>query len=153
MVATDIAARGLDIDAISHVINYDLPEVPESYVHRIGRTARAGATGIALAFCSREERQLLRNIERLTRRPITVETKQPEYPKNDAPQPFVPRHAAGSHANHGSRPTLAANSGTHTAHARPERPKSRPPFQTGNRHPSQPGRPTKRRGRRLASRV
>ena len=59
LVATDIAARGLDVDGISHVINYDLPEVPEIYVHRIGRTGRAGATGIATSFCGREERGLL----------------------------------------------------------------------------------------------
>jgi ATP-dependent RNA helicase RhlE len=65
LIATDIAARGIDVDGISHVINYDLPEVPETYVHRIGRTARAGATGQAIAFCDHEERHLLRAIERL----------------------------------------------------------------------------------------
>jgi ATP-dependent RNA helicase RhlE len=66
LVATDIAARGIDIDGVSHVVNYDLPEVPESYVHRIGRTARAGAAGIAISFCDHEQRPLLRAIERLT---------------------------------------------------------------------------------------
>jgi ATP-dependent RNA helicase RhlE len=70
LIATDIAARGIDVDGISHVINYDLPHVAESYVHRIGRTARAGAEGIAIAFCDREERPLLRDIERLTRQTI-----------------------------------------------------------------------------------
>ena len=70
LIATDIAARGIDVDGISHVINYDLPHVPESYVHRIGRTARAGADGVAIAFCDREERSLLRDIERLTRQQI-----------------------------------------------------------------------------------
>ena len=64
LVATDIAARGIDIDGVSHVVNYDLPHVPESYVHRIGRTARAGAAGTAIAFCDPEERSLLRDIER-----------------------------------------------------------------------------------------
>jgi ATP-dependent RNA helicase RhlE len=70
LVATDIAARGIDIDEVTHVINYDLPHVPESYVHRIGRTARAGAEGIAISLCGREERDLLRDIERLTRQSI-----------------------------------------------------------------------------------
>jgi ATP-dependent RNA helicase RhlE len=70
LIATDIAARGIDVDGISHVINYDLPHVPESYVHRIGRTARAGADGVAIAFCDREERGLLRDIERMTRQQI-----------------------------------------------------------------------------------
>jgi ATP-dependent RNA helicase RhlE len=75
LVATDIAARGIDVDGVSHVINFDLPNVPEDYVHRIGRTARAGAAGIAVAFCSEEERPYLRDIEKLTRnslRPIAV---------------------------------------------------------------------------------
>ena len=74
LVATDIAARGLDVDGISHVINYDLPEIPELYVHRIGRTGRAGAAGRAISFCGHEERPRLRRIEHLTRR--TIEVKQ-----------------------------------------------------------------------------
>ncbi|HWI25725.1 MAG TPA: DEAD/DEAH box helicase [Stellaceae bacterium] len=77
LVATDIAARGIDIDGITHVINFDLPNVPESYVHRIGRTARAGSSGVALSFCSAEERPLLRDIERLTRRPLSVVADHP----------------------------------------------------------------------------
>lgn len=64
LVATDIAARGIDIDELSHVINYDLPEVPETYIHRIGRTGRAGFSGVAYSFCSPEEEQLLRDIQR-----------------------------------------------------------------------------------------
>ncbi len=72
LVATDIAARGLDIDDISHVINYNLPNEPESYVHRIGRTGRAGANGTAYSFCSADERNFLRSIERLTRMKIKV---------------------------------------------------------------------------------
>ena len=72
LVATDIAARGIHVEAVSHVVNYDLPNVPESYVHRIGRTARAGAGGIALSFCNGEERAFLRDIEKLTRQSIPV---------------------------------------------------------------------------------
>ena len=72
LVATDIAARGIDIDEVSHVIQMDLPEVPEQYVHRIGRTARAGADGIAWAFCAMDERSLLRDIERAIRKKIDI---------------------------------------------------------------------------------
>lgn len=72
LVATDIAARGIDVEGVSHVINFELPNVPEDYVHRIGRTARAGAAGIAIAFCSDEERGCLRDIEKLTRRSVPV---------------------------------------------------------------------------------
>jgi ATP-dependent RNA helicase RhlE len=67
LVATDIAARGIDVEGVSHVINFELPNVPEDYVHRIGRTARAGAAGIAISLCSDEERAYLREIEKLTR--------------------------------------------------------------------------------------
>ncbi|HWA46039.1 MAG TPA: DEAD/DEAH box helicase, partial [Hypericibacter adhaerens] len=70
LVATDIAARGIDVDGITHVVNFDLPEVPEAYVHRIGRTARAGAAGVAISFCDHEERAYLRDIERTTRQSI-----------------------------------------------------------------------------------
>jgi ATP-dependent RNA helicase RhlE len=72
LVATDIAARGIDIDQLSHVLNYELPNVPETYVHRIGRTGRAGASGIAFSFCSREERAYLKDIERLIKKAIPV---------------------------------------------------------------------------------
>ena len=76
LVATDIAARGLDVDGITHVINYDLPEEPETYVHRIGRTARAGAGGDAVSFCSARERDFLRAIEKLIRKTVPVDHKQ-----------------------------------------------------------------------------
>ncbi|MDD2578989.1 MAG: DEAD/DEAH box helicase [Eubacteriales bacterium] len=77
LVATDIAARGIDIDELSHVINFDLPEIPESYVHRIGRTGRAGHGGVALSFCDVEERKLLQAIERFCRRRIPTVEKHP----------------------------------------------------------------------------
>ncbi|NDA61816.1 MAG: DEAD/DEAH box helicase [Chitinophagia bacterium] len=66
LVATDIAARGIDVEQLSHVINYELPNIPETYVHRIGRTGRAGASGIAISFCEQEEREFLRDIQKLT---------------------------------------------------------------------------------------
>ncbi len=82
LVATDVAARGIDVDGISHVINYDLPDVAESYVHRIGRTGRAGASGSAISFCDRDERGLLADIERLIRRRLPeLVTKRPEPPR------------------------------------------------------------------------
>jgi len=85
LVATDIAARGIDIDDVSHVINFELPNVPEAYVHRIGRTARAGKSGIAISLCDHEERSLLRDIERLTGNTIERDA-QPDNVEN-----FVPR--------------------------------------------------------------
>jgi len=74
LVATDLAARGIDVDGITHVFNFDLPNVPEQYVHRIGRTGRAGASGRAIAFCDPEERSLLRDIEKFVRQSIPVAT-------------------------------------------------------------------------------
>jgi ATP-dependent RNA helicase RhlE len=77
LIATDIAARGIDVEGISHVLNYDLPHEPETYVHRIGRTGRAGASGIAVSFCDQAERKLLKAIERLTRTELAVENSLP----------------------------------------------------------------------------
>jgi ATP-dependent RNA helicase RhlE len=77
LIATDIAARGIDVEGISHVVNYDLPHEPETYVHRIGRTGRAGASGSALSFCDQAECGLLTAIERLTRQKLAVEKSLP----------------------------------------------------------------------------
>jgi ATP-dependent RNA helicase RhlE len=105
LVATDLAARGIDVDGISHVINYDRPNVAESYVHRIGRTGRAGAVGRAISFCDHEERPLLADIERLIRRrlPVTGDPLPPEPPpgpQNAGP----PQHGGGFRGGGGGRP-------------------------------------------------
>lgn len=94
LVATDIAARGIDIDNITHVINFDLPMEPENYVHRIGRTARAGADGIALTFCDGEERSLLRGIEKIIMQNIPVVENHP-YRLNMAGLPVADSRAKG----------------------------------------------------------
>lgn len=97
LVATDLAARGIDVDGVTHVFNYDLPHEPETYVHRIGRTGRAGAAGIAIAFCDHEERAYLRAIERLLRKSIPVETPPALSPTTTipprAPEPIADRPA------------------------------------------------------------
>jgi len=104
LVATDIAARGIDVDGISHVINFDLPNEPESYVHRIGRTARAGTTGSAVSFCDHEEVGYLKDIEKTIRQPIpadhghpfhSVEVAQIHASSKPPPRPKAP----GSHRN------------------------------------------------------
>jgi ATP-dependent RNA helicase RhlE len=94
LVATDIAARGIDVDGITHVINFDLPNEPESYVHRIGRTARAGNDGIAISFCDAEERAFLRDIEKTIRQQVAV----------DADHPFHAAHIADGVRHGGSAP-------------------------------------------------
>jgi superfamily II DNA/RNA helicase len=93
LVATDIAARGIDVDGISHVVNYDLPNIPESYVHRIGRTARAGAAGVAISFCDYEEAPFLRDIERLIR--MTIPATDRRTGPRPAQRPAAERHGSG----------------------------------------------------------
>ncbi|HMX81272.1 MAG TPA: helicase-related protein, partial [Ferruginibacter sp.] len=88
LVATDIAARGIDIDDLSHVINFELPDVPETYVHRIGRTGRAGNSGIAFSFCGADERDALKDIQKLIGKNIPVVNEHP-FP-SDAPAAPVP---------------------------------------------------------------
>jgi ATP-dependent RNA helicase RhlE len=86
LVATDIAARGIDVDGISHVVNFDLPNVPETYVHRIGRTARAGAAGIAISLCDGEEVAFLRDIEKLIRMSIPMTDRRSDQRQQDPPR-------------------------------------------------------------------
>jgi ATP-dependent RNA helicase RhlE len=108
LVATDIAARGIDIDDVTHVINFDIPEVPETYVHRIGRTARAGAAGMALSFCDAEERADFRAIEKLTRQQIPVVEGHPYESRvpvaaAPAPRPATPLVRAPHDRGRGDR--------------------------------------------------
>jgi ATP-dependent RNA helicase RhlE len=99
LVATDIAARGIDVDGITHIVNYDLPDEPAVYVHRIGRTARAGASGIAVSFCSWEEMDKLRDVERLIKRRVPVVNAQglPATPK-ESPLAIAAGKPVGIHA-------------------------------------------------------
>ena len=95
LVATDIAARGIDVDDLTHVINFELPNVPETYVHRIGRTGRAGASGIALSFCDHEETDFLKDIHKLIAKTIPVNEEHP-YPMKQPSMADKQRQAASS---------------------------------------------------------
>jgi ATP-dependent RNA helicase RhlE len=145
LVATDIASRGIDVEAVSHVINFELPNVPEDYVHRIGRTARAGAAGIAISFCSDDERPYLRDIEKLTRLKLPVlplpadlpatsraeaPERRPEHPGARAPNRSGPRPNGGRNA----APRPNASQGNRQEMG--SRPSSRPAASNG--HPPAP---------------
>jgi ATP-dependent RNA helicase RhlE len=93
LVATDIASRGIDVDGVSHVFNFDLPNLPESYVHRIGRTGRAGREGVAIAFCDETEKEYLRDIEKLTGKPLDVILEHDWHCPEAVPEP--PRKSTG----------------------------------------------------------
>jgi ATP-dependent RNA helicase RhlE len=122
LVATDIAARGIDVDGISHVVNYELPMEPEAYVHRIGRTARAGATGIAFSLCDSEERGLLRDIERITRMKVPVVDDHPfvglpEDPRASNDRDGIPaHHRGGNRGQHPKRPGQGARKAAQGEH-------------------------------------
>jgi superfamily II DNA/RNA helicase len=106
LVATDIAARGIDVTGISHVINYDLPNVPESYVHRIGRTARAGREGVAISLVSSDEASLLRDIEKLIRIAIPASGEAPRAGAGASAGPHRRRNGskgANAHRGNGQR--------------------------------------------------
>jgi ATP-dependent RNA helicase RhlE len=105
LVATDIAARGIDIDQLPHVVNYDLPNVPEDYVHRIGRTGRAGATGEAVSLVCVDELQLLKDIEKLIKRPVPQEVIAGFEPDPTAkPEPILRRGQGGGGGGGGRSP-------------------------------------------------
>ncbi len=140
LVATDIAARGIDVDGITHVINYDLPNIPDSYVHRIGRTARASADGIAIGFCELEERPFLRDIERLIRKAIPVVADHEFRSMHQPPQPFSPGAPAArgpsAPAVHHVQPRQHPQQQRHEPQRHEQRP--RQPDQRPNRPPQQP---------------
>ena len=123
LIATDIAARGIDVDGVSHVVNYDLPNIPESYVHRIGRTARAGADGVAISFCDHEERAYLRDIERLIRMAIpSTDRRTGKSAGHAAPQQAEARHGGRPHRGnrqrgHGGGQGRPGNNGHRSHHS------------------------------------
>ncbi len=135
LVATDIAARGIDVDGITHVINYDIPVEIESYVHRIGRTGRAGATGIALTFCDPAERSKLRAIERVIRQPIDV-LKVPTFVA--APPPSAVNHDFSEREQH--RPARPTEGGNGMPPRRPQGPPGERRAFQGNRAGGPPRR-------------
>lgn len=144
LVATDIAARGIDVDGVTHVVNFELPDVPESYVHRIGRTARAGADGAAFALCDNDERHLLRSIEKLIRLsvPSTDRRDPTALQTRPADAPGAGQHPRGQRPHRGSRPG-----------GQPGRPEQKPRQgrPNGQSRPSNPGQRASRSGDRVGT--
>jgi ATP-dependent RNA helicase RhlE len=131
LVATDVAARGIDIDGVTHVINYDMPVEPESYVHRIGRTGRAGADGIAISFCTADERDKLRAIEKLIGQQLRIENPEARF---DSSQPSATKQGGARKSTRGGR-----------AKSRQTKPGSgtQRKFQRGKKTHRSPGRTTR----------
>ncbi len=143
LVATDIAARGIDIDQLATVVNFDLPHVPEDYVHRIGRTGRAGASGLAISLVSSEERKQLRDIERLIKRSIPVANNDEfDLPKRSA-EPVDPNGSGNSNGNGRNRRHANGNDST-GSNSRRRKPngRSNQGSSTGNKWNSSRGRAT-----------
>jgi ATP-dependent RNA helicase RhlE len=147
LIASDIAARGIDIDDISHVVNYDLSNEPETYVHRIGRTARAGASGVAVSFCDSEEKSYLNAIQRLIKREIPVRKDHPQYPARSPVDEYIRGPASAETGHAAPRPHREKHA--HTS-PRPAKQASRQTQQSvgagvshqPTRQPSQPSRST-----------
>jgi len=148
LVASDIASRGIDIDDISHVVNFDLSNEPETYVHRIGRTARAGASGVAISFCDNDERPYLADIEKLTRQKLVVKTDHPIYPAtNEAVARAMGQHPSQQPPRHPPQPRRVPHANAHAprhtaAHApQPAQPRTEtPPAPKAPRHAATPRR-------------
>ncbi len=144
LVATDVAARGLDVDGISHVFNFDLPNEPEAYVHRIGRTGRAGATGLAVSFCDPDERSFLRDIERLIAKKIPLIATPESLPS--APSHATQHAAADERTPHGAHGVRSSGSShaprsSHAPHA-PRAPRSEGHRGQSGSHDPRPAHPT-----------
>jgi len=139
LIATDIASRGIDVDDITHVVNFDISHEPETYIHRIGRTARAGATGSAVSFCDRDEMPNLKDIEKLIRRSIPVKTDHPAYaarPAASNPARQGHQSAGPASTTHGPSAHRPARQHAAAAHAPAHPPGSRP--QSGHDPAGQP---------------
>jgi len=134
LVATDVAARGLDVDGITHVFNFDLPMEPEAYVHRIGRTGRAGAKGIAISFCDGAERGLMRDIERVTGKRFNAITQLPALPE---PTPPTAEEREADRRAYEERNSFHGNGGGRSHASRPGW--NRPRNDGGERSSTQPG--------------
>jgi ATP-dependent RNA helicase RhlE len=128
LVATDIAARGIDIDAVSHVVQFELPNVPEAYVHRIGRTARAGADGSAVAFCADDERGLLKDIEKVTRQRI------PSFDRRNDRQLGAATAALPEVAGKPERPAQPQKAQPHRGEHKPQRNRNHAPAKPASGH-------------------
>src|SRR5579864_2799927 len=124
LVATDIAARGIDVDGISHVVNFDLPNIPETYVHRIGRTARAGAAGVAISLCDAEEMAFLRDIEKLIGLSIPASDRRAH--RDRTKPPTTPRHTSPPSGHAPGKPQRHRGGDVANRHGRHDRPKQAP---------------------------
>jgi ATP-dependent RNA helicase RhlE len=141
LIATDIAARGIDVDGISHVINYDLPNIPESYVHRIGRTARAGAAGIAISFCDADEVPFLRDIEKLIRASIPATDQRSSPP---AAHRASGGHPASGRGHDAAKKTRAGSGHAPRSASAPRRQRRRRSGASGGQHAASNGHAERR---------
>jgi ATP-dependent RNA helicase RhlE len=149
LVATDIAARGIDIDELSHVINYEIPNIPETYVHRIGRTGRAGASGISISFCDGEERAYLKDIQKLIGKPVPLAENNP-YPMSqsalnkpvEAPKPQQQQRRQGGFKRQTSGSFKSSNSSSSNSSSsnKPRSNNSKPASSSSSAPSRRPGR-------------
>ncbi len=142
LVATDVAARGIDVDGVTHVINFEIPNEPESYVHRIGRTARAGKTGVSLSFCDHDERSYMRDIEKTIRAEVPLMEDHPFHEEGMA----LPADGAEKSDKKPEAPKRRNNTGKHKPNRRINQPKSHS-AKPGGGGGQRKGRPANRRAR------